>query len=49
MLFTEAGRLPFPFELKEMVSLGGVPTVSEPCEEGEERAAERARWGGGMC
>ncbi len=43
MLLDEAGRFPLAFELKEMVSLGGVPTVSEPWEEGEERLAERVR------
>ena len=43
MLLEEAGRFPLAFELKEMVSLGGVPTVSEPCEDGEERLAGRLR------
>ena len=49
MLFDEAGRLPLTLELKEMVSFGGVPMVSEPCDEGEERLAEMVRWGGGIC
>ena len=49
MLLDEAGRLPLRLELKEMVSLGGVPMVSEPCEEGDERLAEMVRWGGGIC
>ena len=30
MLLEDAGRLPLALELKEMVSLGGVPMVSEP-------------------
>lgn len=49
MLLEDAGRLPLAFPEMEIVSLGGVPTVSEPCEEGDERLAERVRLGGGMC
>ena len=49
MLLEEAGRLPLGLPLKEMVSLGGEPMVSEPCDEGEERLAESVRCGGGIC
>ena len=49
MLLEDTGRLPLAFPEMEIVSLGGVPTVSEPCEEGDERLAERVRLGGGMC
>ena len=43
VLLEDAGRLPLPLAEREIVSFGGVPTVSEPCEDGEERLADKVR------
>lgn len=46
----EAGRLPLRFGGvgNAIASTGGVPRVSEPCDEGDDRLVGKARCCGGM-